>query len=238
MTFSRGFYRSVAVCSVLSAGTTLLLIFMPRLFAPGASFDARMARVNETAYIVRAWAYLVHPFLAVAAAAGVAASLRRKAGGIVSLGFLGFLLWGFTEAAQQALTVVAFDRWRRAYLVAEEPARAVLRAQIGVYDAVWDSMFLLLLIAFLIGNLLYGLVLLREDVLGRIVGFFYFAAAGLTLTDLLGEFQVKVLPEALEFWIYPALQPLARVLIGVWLWRVAPEVSGEPTASRPSSART
>jgi hypothetical protein len=31
------------------------------------------------------------------------------------------------------------------------------------------------------------------------------------------------LPEPLANWSYPAIQPLARVLIGVWLWRAADE---------------
>jgi hypothetical protein len=223
LTFSRGFYRAVAVCSVSSAATTLMLIFLPRLITPATSFEARMALVNHPAYLIRAWAYFAHPFLVVAAAVGVAASLRRKAGGVVALGLLGFLLWGFTEAAQQALTLAAFDRWRRAYLTAEAATQVVLRMQIGMYDAVWDAMFLLLLIGFLIGNVLYGVALSREDGLGRTVGFFYIAAAGLTMTDLLGEFQVKVLPDALGFWIYPALQPLGRTLTGLWLWRVVPD---------------
>jgi len=31
------------------------------------------------------------------------------------------------------------------------------------------------------------------------------------------------LPEPLASWSYPAIQPLGRILIGVWLWRVADE---------------
>ena len=29
----------------------------------------------------------------------------------------------------------------------------------------------------------------------------------------------QLLPEALDFWVYPLIQPLARTLIGVWLWK-------------------
>ncbi len=34
MHFSRMFYRAAAICSFLSVVTTLLLIFLPELFAP------------------------------------------------------------------------------------------------------------------------------------------------------------------------------------------------------------
>jgi len=31
------------------------------------------------------------------------------------------------------------------------------------------------------------------------------------------------LPESIAPWLYPAIQPLGRVLIGAWLWRAADE---------------
>ena len=29
----------------------------------------------------------------------------------------------------------------------------------------------------------------------------------------------QLLPDAVDFWVYPLTQPLARTLIGVWLWK-------------------
>ena len=49
------------------------------------------------------------PFLVVAAALGVAMRLRREATSLVLPGLLAFLLWGATEAGQQALTLMAFN---------------------------------------------------------------------------------------------------------------------------------
>src|SRR5687768_5720153 len=75
------FYRTASVCSLLSAVTTLVLIFVPRLYAPVEGFDGRMARVHDPAYRLRAWAYLIHPFLVSMAALGVAFRIRRFAPG-------------------------------------------------------------------------------------------------------------------------------------------------------------
>ena len=47
-----------------------------------------------------------------------------------------------------------------------------------------------------------------------------------TQSLLSGETGGPTLPEPIGYWIYPAFQPLARVLIGVWLLRVAK--AGEP----------
>src|SRR5688572_20796655 len=63
MHFGPNFYRTAAICSIVSALTTLGLIFLPYLWLPVEGFDGRMNRINEPAYVLRSWIYLVHPFL-------------------------------------------------------------------------------------------------------------------------------------------------------------------------------
>ena len=230
MLFSERFYRAAAVCSFVSAVTTLLLIFLPRFFEPLNGFETRMARVNEPAYLVRAWAYLVHPFLTVTAALGVAARLRFVAASLVVPGFLTFFLWGSAEAAQQALTIVAFDRWRAAYLAGDEAVRATMALRVAIYDGLWDALYFLLLIAFLIANVLYAVAMRRGRGLTRGLSVLYAGAALLTLSILVNELGGPALPPLLNAWIYPAIQPLARTLIGVWLWRYANESTTQPLA--------
>jgi hypothetical protein len=54
--------------------------------------------------------------------------------------------------------------------------------------------------------------------LTRIVGALYPCAVLLTMFYLLPELGICVSLGPLEAWVYPATQPLARVLIGVWRW--------------------
>ncbi|MDH3266739.1 MAG: hypothetical protein OEM25_07225, partial [Gammaproteobacteria bacterium] len=217
--FSRSFYRTTAICSFLSVATTLALIFLPRFYGPADSFEQRMELVQHPVYILRAWTYLLHPFVVTAAALGVAVRLRRVAPGCMTVGFLGFLLWAFTEATQQALTLVAFRRWASAFLEANTAAQDVIRAQMSAYYAVWDAMFLLLLIGFFIGSTLYGIATVRRHGFDRVLGVLYLAVALLTLGSISREVGGPVVPTALSIWLYPTLQPLARLLIGVWLWK-------------------
>ena len=217
--FPRSFYRAAALCSIASALTTLLLIFLPRFYGPAASLDERVLFLDNPFYQLRAWSYLLHPFLVLAAALGVATALWRRAASLVLPGFLGFLLWTFTEAGQQTLTLTVFHRWARAWPQADASAREILRTQIASYDAIWDAMFLLLLLGFLIGNVLYGIACLRGYGMTRVLGAFYFGAAFLTLTGIVSELGGPTLPPLLSTWLYPLLQPAARLLIGIWLWR-------------------
>jgi hypothetical protein len=43
-------------------------------------------------------------------------------------------------------------------------------------------------------------------------------------------------PEALARWSYPAIQPLGRTLIGLWLWSAADESAPLPTRFRLNSS--
>ncbi len=220
MQFTPSFYRFVAICSFASAITTLALIFLPGVLPPAEDFAARMARVNDPVYRLYAWIYLTHPFLVVAAALGVSMRLRREAASLVIPGLLAFVLWGATEAGQQALTLMAFNPWRLAWLAGDSAVRATMELRTAMYDGVWNAMYFLLLIGFFIANLLYAVALWRRHGLSRVVGVFYGGAAALTLQIIIVEVGGRqLLPDAVDFWVYPLIQPLARTLIGVWLWR-------------------
>ncbi len=215
------FFRTAAIFSMISAVTTLMLIFLPDFYAGAPGFEARMARVYEPAYRLRAWAYLVHPFLVACAGLGIALALRRRAPVLALLGAIGILWWAFAEGSQQTLTLFAFDRWRVSWDTADAATRATIRINAAMYDGLWDGMYAFLLIAFAIGNACFGAALIRGPGLERIVAALFFAATALTLVLLIREAGAELVPESVLKWSYPATQPLARVLIGVWLWRAA-----------------
>ena len=177
MKLAPSFYRSVALCSFLSAVTTLLLIYLPDFYRPAEGFEGRMARVDDPAYVLRSWVYLVHPFITFAAALGVGLRMRALRSAAAIIGLAGFALWACTEAGQQTLTLFAFDKWRAAYFAADEATRAIIRTNVSMYDGLWDALYFLLLIGFAIGNLSLGIALAGAGRgVTRLVGFFFFAA--------------------------------------------------------------
>jgi hypothetical protein len=224
MRFSPAFYRVAALCSIASAITTLGLIFLPGMLPPAEDFAARMARVDEPVYRLYAWVYFTHPFLVVTAALAVAVRLRFDAASLVVPGLLAFLLWGATEAGQQALTLFAFNPWRIAWLAGDAEVRATMEARTAMYDGLWNAMYFVVIVAFFIANALYAVAMWRHGGLSRVVGVFYAAAAALTLLIIVVEVGgPQLLPDALDFWLYPLIQPLARALIGAWLLHHADE---------------
>jgi len=223
MHFGPTFYRTAAIFSVLSAITTLGLIFLPNFFAPVDGFEGRMGRVHDPVYTLRAWIYFIHPFLVMMAGLAIAMRVRFIAASFAVVGLMGFVLWGFTEAAQQTMTLFAFDKWRVAFAAADAATRAEIRTLTTMYDGLWDGMYFLILVGFAIGNFCLSIVLFHLPGLSRVVGCFMFAAVLLTLTLIAREIGWFSLPEPLATWSYPAIQPLGRVLIGVWLWKMSNE---------------
>lgn len=224
MQFSRSFYRLAAIASALSVLTTLGLIFLPGLFPPAAgALEARLSRVGHPIVTLHAWIYLVHPFCAGAAALGAAFALRRFSPALAFSGAAGFTLWAVTEAAQQCLTFSTFRRWAAA--ATDSAARQALAPQVKLYDDLWDAMYLLLLIGFVIGNASFASALLPRQGVDRLMGAFFVGAVVLTLPIISGELGGPSLPGWLAFWLYPAIQPLGRGLLTFWLWR-RPDDSG------------
>lgn len=233
MKLAPSFYRTVAVCSVLSAITTLGLIFLPEFYQPTEGFEGRMRRVGDPAYELRSWVYLVHPFITFAAALGVGLRIRALRPVAAIIGIAGFALWASNEALQQTMTLFAFDKWRAAYFAADEATRAIIRTNAAMYDGLWDAFYFLLLIGFSIGNFSLGVGLARAGRgVTRLVGCFFLAAVALTFTNIASELQWGTLPEPLGSWLYPAIQPLGRTLIGLWLWTAAHEETPLPDRFR------
>ena len=233
MTLPGSFYRTAGIASLLSAATTLVLIFVPEFYAAVPDgMEGRMQRVADPAYQLRAWTYFVHPFLVFTACAGLAFACRRAAPALALFGLMAMGLWAVTEAAQQALTLFAFDDWRRAWLAGDAAARATMEVRAAIYDGLWEAAYSLLLFGIIIGSALFAAILLRlPDTLSRVLGGLFALAAIQSILIQSGELGGPVLPESIAFWVYPATQPLARVLLGLWLLRVARE--GEPRVGAP-----
>lgn len=227
-TFSPHFYRGAAVASVVSAVTTLGLIFLPSFYGASEGFEGRMLLVKDSAYALRSWVAFIHPFLATYAAIAVAVRFRGKAAGLALLGGLSFLVWGVVEAVQQALTLVAFDPWRVAWIAGDAQVRAEMPFRVAMYDGIWDALYLVLLVAIILGCACFARLFWLPDALSRTVGVLYLLAMLLSVYFFFTATGGRAfLPETMVFWFYPLTQPLARTLIGVWLWRAADERSTE-----------
>jgi hypothetical protein len=119
---------------------------------------------------------------------------------------------------------VAFDPWRLAWLAGDPQVREQMPVRVAIYDGISDALYILLLVAITLGSACFSRLCWRSDALSRTIGAFFFLVVPLScyffFTAIGGR---EFLPASLVFWFYPLTQPLARSLIGVWLWRAAYE---------------
>jgi hypothetical protein len=218
----RAFFRTGGACAALSAVTTFFLWLLPRTYPLPEGFEASLALHAQAGYMARLWVNFAHIFLALAGYAAAALVLWPRSRMLSALGFLWFVLWGFTELLGVTVNIWAVNRtWRAGWEAADAGGREILRANLSGFDAVWDAMFFLLLVAFLLGTLCLGGAAVRGAGLERAVGVLLLLAAPLTIAILLdGYAGMRSAGRAVE-WAYPILQPVSRGLMGVWLWRRA-----------------
>ncbi|QHT67940.1 hypothetical protein GXP67_15480 [Rhodocytophaga rosea] len=205
MYFSQNFFRAAGICSILSAVSTLLLIFIPECYTPPSNFDEQVALHTNPYYIGRLWIHILHPVLVLTAAFGVVARKHAASTGSAVLGFLFFTLWGFTEIIQQSLNLFANNyTWRAAYAAATDNAtRTLLKTQIIGFEAIWDGLFFALLLGFFLSNVSYGIATYQGKGLEKIVSICFFAGAGLTALSLIGNYGGPQLMAGFMSFLYP-----------------------------------
>ena len=210
--------RFAAICAALTAITTFLLWLLPRYYS-APTFEDAVALHTNAFYLARLWVNFIHIFLALVAYGAAAWLLSRSAPGLAGAGFLWFVFWGFTELLGITTIIFAVNRtWRPRFATASAEAKAVLRMQIdGVY-AVWDAIFFLLLVAFLLGSLCYGLAGIRRTGLTRWIGVLFLLGVPLNVIIMLGEYGGFDALNVVVSVVYPILQPVMRGLLGYWLW--------------------
>jgi hypothetical protein len=214
--------RLAAICAALTAFTTFLLWLLPRFVPPATDFAARIALHENSWYLARLWVNFTHNWLALFGYIGAAAILARRAPGYAAGGLAMFGIWATTELIGIAVIIFGVNRtWRAGYAAAGEAEQASLRTLLTGWDAVWDGMFFVLLVAFLLGSLLFGLAALKGRGLERLVGWLMIGGALLTALIMAGEYAGVGWANQISDATYPFLQPASRLFMGVWIWREA-----------------
>lgn len=234
MRVSERFIRGAAAAQCVSGLTTLGLIFLARGFRPVTDIVTAVERLDDPLYLLRLAVGIVHPFIVLFGALGIAVVRVAHATGAVVTAVTFLLLWAGTEAVQQAIALVAVQWTWRAALAGTPDAATVLRlrSHIEGADGLTDAMFLVILMAFVVANVALAVATWQPDALSRAVSVGFVLAAALGVISGLTAFGTGVLPPAVMAVLYPALQPPARVLTGIWLWRHARSPSLAPPSPR------
>ena len=210
-------FRVAAGCACVSAITTLPIHLLD---FPSGTFEERLALRNNHLYLARFAIVAVHVCLVVVSMFGVFLARRRTAPALTTLGFLGYVFFASVELMRQSFAFFAVNRsWREAYAApgATESTRATMSALLDAWPGINDALFHGFIFGFTVGTACYAAVLLRGNSYERAVGWVF---AGWSLMNAVG-FLSGIVPKVPELpaFLPVTVQPLGRVLIGVWLWK-------------------
>ena len=223
MNLSPRFFRIGAVCAVLTALTTLVVHIVPNLWAEATTFEQQVELRLNPIYLAQRWTILVHCALVIVSMFVLGAAKLRSAPLLVSFGFLGYLCFGFTEILRTSISIFAVNRtWRAGYATAVDDAtREHFRSLITAYGGINEALFFIFYTGFAIGLVCYGLAFLRSEGRKSHLGPLFLVWV---LLDVPGFIDTVSGAESLgrNFeWVGPYFLPLARLYVGVWLWKNA-----------------
>lgn len=222
MNLTPRFFRFGAVCAILTALTTLVVHIVPNLWTDATTFEQQVALRLNPIYLAQRWTILVHCALVIMSMFVLGAAKLRNAPALVSFGFLGYLCFGFTEILRTAISIFAVNRtWRAGYAAAADDAtREQFRSLITAYGGINQALFFIFYTAFLVGVVCYGLAFLRNEGRKSHLGLLFLAWSLLSLPGFIDAITGTELGRYFE-WVGPYFLPLARLYVGVWLWKNA-----------------
>ena len=217
------FLKISAICSLLGAITTALLLFLPN--PASTDFESRALLHQNYLYLSKLWILFIHPQVNFIASLGVAIILFKKYPARMILGTLFLFIWAFTELGQQALLIDALNQlWRPGYLGAEdEVTKNMFTTLITATGGLSDSKYFVVIYGFGLGSLFYGLALMNIAGYAKWIGYSLIFIGVLSLSSFgryyLGLSFLNGFADFSYTYIYPYLQPLVRIAIGVWIFQ-------------------
>lgn len=205
-------------CAILTSFTTFLLWLLPKLYETPASFLEGAQLANNVYYQSRLWVNFMHIPLALIAYWGLAHKLRSRELPKVTLGMIWFSIWGTVEMVGLSGIIFAVNKnWRTNYLTASDSTKKLLEQNVENYFALWDGMFFVLLIAFLLGTSFFGWATWKGKGLEKILSYLFWLAVPLTLLIIISGYFGFSQGDGLIEIFYPVLQPVSRFLLGLYL---------------------
>ena len=217
------FLKLSAICSFLGALTTVLLIFLPNPVS--TDFESQTLLFENRLYLNKLWILFIHPQVNILASLGIAYLLLKKYPLQIIIGTFFLLVWALTEISQQSLLIDSLNQiWRPGYVEAEnEVTKNMFITLINAANGISDSKYFLVIYGFGIGSLLYGMAFVQQNGLAKWIGVALLFIGLLSISSFaryyLGISSLNTIVNWSYEWIYPYLQPLVRIAIGIWIFK-------------------
>ena len=232
---SPAFVKLASICAMLTALTTLAVHWLPELWKDATTFEAQLQLRHNPIYFGRLWIVLLHCVLVVISMAAIPPLLSGTSKLVAKFVFGSYVMFAFVEMLRTSLSIFAVNRaWRPGYeLAADDVKRTTFRSAIDALSGINDALFFLFFLAFVAGLFCYGFALLSTKGIDQRIAWLFVLWGLLSLPGLIGAIAGNESLGARFGWVGPYFQPIARLLIGLWLWSVSkrlhPAINSQPS---------
>jgi hypothetical protein len=219
---SPAFMRVESISALLTALTTVAVHWLPDLWENLTTFESRVQLRHNVIYLGRFWVVLLHCVLVVISMAAIPLLLTGTPRLIAMFGFGSYVMFAFVEMLRTSLSIFAVNRaWRAGYETSsDEMQRRAFRAAVDNFSGVNDALFFLFFLAFTVGLFCYGFALLSSSGMDQRVALLFLLWGILNLPGLIGTIVGNESLGGPFDWVGRYFQPMARLLIGLWLWNI------------------
>jgi len=220
---SPAFIKVASICAMATALTTIAVHWLPDLWSTSTTFESRVQLRHNAIYNGRLWIVLIHCVLMVISMAAIPCLLNGTARLIAMFGFGSYVLFAFVEMLRTSLSIFAVNRaWRAGYETsADEIERRAFRSALDTFGGINDALFFLFFVAFTVGLFCYGIALLLNSGTDQRIGYLFLLWGILNLPGLIDAILGNESLGASFDWVGRYFQPIARLLIGLWLWNAS-----------------
>ena len=214
------FLRFSAICCFLSVATTLgIHLFFPPV---SGAFEQTVQLYRNDVYILNRWWVVFHCLLVVMGAWGIVWIQNRKGVPWATPALLFISFFALFEIMRQFFVLFYLNGMREAFVNSGYPAiQEQLRFAIQRFGFMSLSLFGLFILFFGLANILLGISLWREKKLGHALSIVLLAWGLINLLVLGNVFWENAAIDGFIAFFSYTFQPLARLLMGIWLWRQA-----------------
>jgi hypothetical protein len=217
------FVKVASICAILTGVSTIAVHWLPDLWSNTTTFESRVQLRHNAIYMGRFWIVLIHCVLVVISMAAIPMLLRGTSRLIAMFGFGSYVLFAFVEMLRTSLSIFAVNRaWCAGYETsADEIQRRAFRSALDTFGGVNDALFFLFFVAFTAGLFCYGIALLLNSGTDQRIGYLFLLWGILNLPGLIDAILGNESLGASFDWVGRYFQPIARLLIGLWLWNAS-----------------
>lgn len=215
---NKAFLKIASISAFISAITTFFLWLLPKFYNTPANFTEAVSMHQNAYYISRLWVNFIHIPFALTAYFGLTLILYKKQPATSLFGMMWLGIWGTIEMIGVAALIFTVNgNWRSSYALANDQTKTILETNITSFMGVWDSLFFVILVAFLLGSLFFAIATQRGKGLEKLLSYLLWAAVPLTVLIILSNYANQAWAGKITGLVYPALQPVSRAVLGLFI---------------------